>query len=201
MGRAFLQRLLRDEGGASIVEFAIVAPIFFMLFLGIMEFGLFMFHKIAVEAITLQAARESSLGKTMGGNCASTKTRVEYMECYVKDKSKSLVRGGATEVEINTLSKGGTVEPDICLDGDNYSSKPKTCDMYEDINGNGKYDGLAAANDLGEASTLVEVRVVYPWKALVTPYIGQYFGSDDTKGGTTGVALITASTIIRNEPF
>ncbi|PZP86330.1 MAG: hypothetical protein DI582_03020 [Azospirillum brasilense] len=201
MSRAFLQRFLHDEGGASIVEFAIVAPIFFMLFLGIMEFGLFMFHKIAVEAITLQAARESSLGKTMGGNCASTKTRVEYMECYVKDKSKSLVRGGGTEVEINTLAKGGTIEPDICMDGGKYTSKPITCTSYEDVNGNGTYEGLAAADDLGDASTLVEVRVVYPWKALVTPYIGQFFGSDDKKGGTTGVAMITASTIIRNEPF
>ena len=207
MSKQFFQRFLNDERGANIIEFAFVAPVFFLLFLGILEFGLYMFHRIAVEAITMQAARESSLGKSnSAGPCAGTADRASYMRCVVQQKSKSLIRGDDTIVQINTLANGGTFLPDICLfDPQKPSSAPAVCGPgnvgpFEEVNGATGYQGASAAAAVGNAGDVVEVRVIYPWKVLI-PYLAQYFGSADGKGGTTGVVMISARTVFKNEPF
>lgn len=54
---ASLRRLLRDRSGTSIVEFAILAPVIFGLFLGVLQIGLQMFSYNAIRSITADTAR------------------------------------------------------------------------------------------------------------------------------------------------
>lgn len=55
-------RVIRNNDGATIIEFAIVAPVLFMLVFGIIEFSLLMFASSVVEGATNNAARLSKTG-------------------------------------------------------------------------------------------------------------------------------------------
>lgn len=203
------KQFIRNRDGASIVEFAIVAPIFFLLIMGIIEFGLFMFHKVAIEAITMQVAREASLNSSSGySNCNGGNDRYAYIRCYVREKASSLINGEQVQVNINTVAQGGTTVPDICLNTDPPSSTPATCaggQGYEEVNGLPGYQGASSINRPGSAGELIEVRVSYPWRVLV-PFMSKIIGSEQppAKAGDpptrTGVVMITSSTVFRNEP-
>ncbi|MFM9889310.1 MAG: TadE/TadG family type IV pilus assembly protein [Rickettsiales bacterium] len=189
-----LNRCCADEAGATIVEFALIAPLFFLVFMGVLELGMFSFHKVAVEAITASSGREASIGKTAGGSCASTISRVEYVACLVKYKSSSLISGERTQVQANTIAGGGTMKPDLCLDDiNNPSTGPATCTKFKEVNGTPGYQGAASILNLGNAGELVQITVTYPWKVQF-PIASGLFGDD-------GVFLISSSTVIRNEPF
>jgi Flp pilus assembly protein TadG len=198
------RNLMRARDGASAVEFAIVAPIFFFLMMAIMEFGLFMFHKVAIESITMQVGREASLNVASGNDpeCASAAAdRLAYIRCYVERKAAYLINGDRVTVNINTVARGGTRAPDICLGNGSAppASSPTCSGAYEDVNGNGVYDPPASNNSVGSAGDLIEVRVSYPWRVLV-PYMSRVIGSQQEDGSRTNVVLITSSTVFRNEP-
>ena len=59
MRRALLPlgRLAASERGASAVEFALLAPVFFGLFLGVVEVGMYMQNNTAVRSLASDAAR------------------------------------------------------------------------------------------------------------------------------------------------
>lgn len=193
---------IRDQRGASIVEFAVVAPVFFLLIIGILEFGLFMFHKIVIESITMQVGRESSLLKEKGtGACSTTTDPYAYIRCYVREKTAYLINGDLVEVNINTVAGGGTRVPDICLSTTPPSSTVATCvgvGGYEEVNGIPGYQP-ASGNRVGDAGELIEVRVSYPWQVLV-PFLNNLIGTRREDGSSTGVVMITSSTVFRNEP-
>lgn len=205
----FIRQAARDARGATIIEFAVVAPLFFMLILGILEFGLFMMHKIAVESLTMEISREATLGKTSGGPCSGTIDRVGYIRCLAQSKGSAFVRHEQLVVQVNPVSANGTIIPDICLRHagvylDPPSSTEAVCDesgdVHEEINGIPGYQS-AAASDMGDAGTVMEVRISYPWKVLI-PFMAQFFGSmDGSTGEHSGVVMITSSTVVRNEPF
>lgn len=199
-----IRSLIRDRRGASILEFALIAPIFFLLIMGILEFGLFMFHKVVIESITMQVGREASLNTSAGTTCAGGNDRLTYIRCYVREKSAFLINGEQTQVTINTVAQGGTRVSDICLDVDPPRSTPTCSGSYEDVNGNNVYDPPAVNNSVGAPGDLIEVRVSYPWQVLV-PFMKYFIGSSQaTAEGEapkrTGVVMITSSTVFRNEP-
>lgn len=188
--------LLCKRDGSTIIEFAIIAPVFFLLMFGVTEFGLFMYHKIIIERIAVEISRVASIGKLFDSVCTNPPDRVAYIKCVVKDRSSGLINSDKVEVQIVRLSEGSTTTPDICLDNpDNPSSAPATCSVYEDVNNDGEYKGIAASN-AGNAGDVVEVRISYPW-IVQFPLIKDYFGSAAHKG----IVMVTASTVIKNEPF
>jgi Flp pilus assembly protein TadG len=56
---------LRRESGATLVEFAIVAPVFFMMLFGIIEMGLAFHNRIVVDDAVQEAGR---LGSALGND-------------------------------------------------------------------------------------------------------------------------------------
>ena len=52
-----LRRLVRREDGATVVEFALLAPVFFMALIGLLETGLYMQNFNAVRSLSSDAAR------------------------------------------------------------------------------------------------------------------------------------------------
>lgn len=195
------RHFMRNRDGASIVEFAIVAPIFFLLIMGILEFGLFMFHKVAIEAITMQVGREASLNTSSGySTCNGGNDRYAYIRCYVREKSAGLINGEQVEVNINTVAGGSTRAPDICIEGGTPSTASCPTDgRYEEVNGIPGFQGTSTLNQPGAAGELIEVRVSYPWRVLV-PFMSRFIGTADEQGTRTGVVMITSSTVFRNEP-
>jgi len=66
------KRLSEEEGGNVMIEFAMLAPVFFMLILGLVEFVLFQYKTYALNHIVYEAARNLQTGEVQGaGNVAA----------------------------------------------------------------------------------------------------------------------------------
>ncbi len=206
--RPVFSGLFRSNDGATIIEFAVVAPVFFLIMFGMMEFGLYMYHKITVERIAVDVSRISSIQKISDSSCPTdtsktTKERqIDYIKCVVKEKSSALINGDRTQVQIANLSAGETSKaPDICLNDPEHPSSetPKEdCKIYEDVDGDGNYTPSGGINtgstNVAGVGDVIEVRISYPW-SIQMPFMSQFFGGP----AHNGVVMISESTIIRNE--
>jgi Flp pilus assembly protein TadG len=91
-----------NRRGASAVEFAIVAPIFFMVVLGIIEFG----RMSMVQQIITNAAREGArVGVLDGSTFDSVNTKVQQ---YL---SAAAIKGAKVTVNPNPPSSAGFDQP------------------------------------------------------------------------------------------
>jgi Flp pilus assembly protein TadG len=88
--------------GASVVEFAIVAPIFFMVVLGIIEFG----RMAMVQQVITNAAREGARVGILDG--ATLKTVDDKVRQYL---TASAIKGGKVNVVPDPPSSAGYDEP------------------------------------------------------------------------------------------
>jgi len=186
----FLRQFLRDTRGTTIIEFAVVAPIFFLIIFAIIELGLLMFSQVALESATMQVSRSAAIcNKESGGgaDCA------QAVRTLIAARTRGLINAENIRIQANPLANGGIPSnPELCLT--NPPSTPAICPsgtMFDDRNGNGRYDGPGEVT-VGTAGQLVEIRVSYPWRTLI-PMMDRIYGDD-------GVMLLSASTIIKNEP-
>ena len=111
-------RKYRRQQGTSLVEFAFVAPVFFMLLFGIIEFSVILFDKATITNASREGARTGILfrdgDRSVGGaNLAAEKTLIENV---VNDYASAYL-----------LSLGG-------------SSSITTSVTRTDRNGNGVFD-------------------------------------------------------------
>lgn len=179
-----------DNAGTTLIEFALVAPAFFLLLMAVIEFGLIGFHQVAIESAVAATAREASLGRaTPGGD------RVEFVRTQLREKLAGIINPEQLQITAATVVSGGTpASPDVCLD-----DPPRlggACEpplLFEEVNNIPGYQGAAASVSLGNAGDVIEVRVLYPWRVQL-PLMSRFFGEN-------GVFLITANTIVKNEPF
>ena len=202
-----LRRLRRHQEGATAVEFAIVGFMFFMLMFGIIEYGMIMLTKVAIESAVMQVSRATSLG-TLGGNDPDTNIacidRVCTARWLVRQRTLGLLNSQAVRVTGNVISAAATASPrvpDICL-GDPADPYPTTCPTGSNfINNDGipGYQSSATALSGGGAGDLVEIRVTYLWRVLFPMF--EIFQPQADAGGQRGFLVITSSAVIKNEPF
>lgn len=218
-----IKRFLRQERGTTAVEFAIVANVFFLLSMGILEFGFVNYMKVAVQSVALNAGRYASIGAIPSG-CSDTACAVQK---FVEQETAGFVKSENVHVDSRVLgsaSDAAPPTPDVCLKDPNdpYPPDCKTQSgvpgYFIDKNGNGIYDGPSAltSGNLGNPGDLVEVRITYVWYTLF-PYMSRFFHDDaykqrangetqkDTDGqivkhGEEGFITITSTAIFRNEP-
>lgn len=197
--------LLRDREGATIVEFALVAPAFFFLLFCIVEFGLIQFSKVALESATAQVARDATLGKSSDSECSSSTDRASYIRCLFEHRTSGLINSENIYItaEVVTGNTGGVqFVPDICLTNPprvGGSCPPGT--PYEEMNGMAGFQGGQESMSVGGAGDLIEVKVFYPWKVAI-PFFDRYFGNvNPDTGERSGVIMLTSSTVVKNEPF
>lgn len=199
-----LPRLLRAREGATIVEFALIAPMFFFLLFCIVEFGLIQFSKVALESATAQVARDATLGKTADAECVGSVDRVSYIRCLFANRTNGLINSEQIYIAaavVNGMGGGVTAQPDICMTDPPTVGGPCPSGVYEDVNGNGVYDASVPPVSIGNAGDMIEIKVFYPWKIKI-PFLDRYFGSVNPETGErNGIIMITSSTVVKNEPF
>lgn len=73
-------RLIRNSDGAAAIEFAILAPVLFMLMLGTVELGLLMFASSVIENAATNASRIGLTGNDGNNNFGDTDARFAIVE-------------------------------------------------------------------------------------------------------------------------
>lgn len=69
-------RLSREEGGNVMIEFALLAPVFFMLVMGLVEFVLYQYKTYALNHIVYEATRNLQTGEVQ----SATNKREKFEE-------------------------------------------------------------------------------------------------------------------------
>lgn len=183
-----LPSLGSDERGATVVEFAIIAPVMGLVLLGAFDVGHTLYMRAVLQGVLQKAARDSSL------ESGSEQAKLEAIDKKVTAQVSAIANNGAIEIKrryYRTFSEASAAKAEDWTD----SNGNGTCDAgepYTDRNLNKIWDKDGANGGQGGArdSTVYTVTVSYPRFFPIYNMIG---GSNTTK--------VSAATVLRNQPY
>lgn len=183
----FLRRFIGGNEGVAAVEFAMVAPVLFLLIFGITEFSLIMYATSIIEGATTNSSRMGKTGYTEAGM-----TREEMIYDIIKDEAGSLFNPDHLVITAKAYNDYDDIGVAEDYDDNNGNGTYDVGDTLYDTNGNGVWDSDIGAAGLGGAGDVVVYTVSYPWE-LFTPLIGSMFENS--------TYTITTSIVVKNEPY
>jgi Flp pilus assembly protein TadG len=190
-----LMRLRKDQKGAALMEFALVAPTFILLVMGGLEAGHSLYVRAVLQGAVQKAARDSALeGSVVGGVQASidTKVRDQIFNAYNIEPTfsrryyRSFEKAASAQAEPFTdtpASAGVAGQPNgLCDRGE----------AFTDNNNNSTWDRDGA--DAGQGGP--EDKVVY----TATMSYPTLFGMAGLLG-FSNTQTVSASTVVGNQPY
>jgi Flp pilus assembly protein TadG len=181
-----LRRLAHASEGATIVEFALIAPVLMVTLMGIFDVGYNMYATTLLKGAIHQAARDSTLEGTTAVSAEALDDKVES----VVHKLVGSATVVATRKSYSTFSK--VRQPEDFVDAGDMNGSCDNGEVFEDANGNGNWDADRGKTGVGGArdAVLYTVTVSYP---RVFPMAG-LIGLSDT-------STMSATTVLRNQPY
>lgn len=164
----------RSQSGAAAIEFAFVAPVFFILFFGIMEGGIMMFGKAALINATQDAARLVRTGQAQTGSIQQGAFKQK-----ICDGISALLNCANLQVDVQVLASG-------------FSSGG----LGNPTDANGELNPNQNNYNTGAPCDVVVVRSFYRYN-IVTPVANRILSG--RVGGTFN--YLTAAAAFRNEPY
>jgi Flp pilus assembly protein TadG len=180
--RPLLRRFRRNRRGSAVVEFALVAPMFFALLFAIVETALMFLATQVLETITQDAARAVFTGQAQSGGVVSCQVGGQSSPCtqtsfqsYLCSKIPALFNCSGIYVDVQS-----------------YNS-------FSAITINSQISGGAFVNTMqynpGGPGDIVVVRVFYQWPLFVT---GLGYNIANLSGNQR---LLVATAAFQNEPY
>lgn len=180
-----LARLRDDTSGATIVEFALVAPVLFTMLFGLFDVGHNMYTAQMLQGAIQKAARDS----TIEGAASNTTS----LDAKVTTAVRAVAPGSTLAFSRKSYSTFTSVSRPEDYDDLN---KNGTCDAnepFEDANGNKAWDkdvgnaGFGSARDAVLYTVTVTYKRFFPIYALIP--------------GQTKNFTMTTTTVLRNQPY
>lgn len=172
--RTLLRRSLRDNRGATAVEFALVAGPFIFMLMAVFELALVFTVSTTLDNATSKVARQIRTGQlqTAGGVTSTT---------FVQQICNNM----------------GWLTADC---PNNLSVDVRTYPAFQNITlstpvSNGQFQSTGLLFNMGNAGDIVLVRAYYQW-ALFTPFL-----DGGLQPLSNGKAVVVATTAFRNEPY
>lgn len=165
---AFRPLSIRRENGTTAIEFAIVAMVFLVIVLGIMEFGRALFLWNTVQEVTRRAAREAVVRNT---NDAPGISRFAVFRPEGGTVTVALPAGGEItnfSVRINYLNANMAnaspmpTDPADNISACNNASRATSCIRYVET-------CVATGNDCANSITYVPMVGLFPFLAIRIP--------------------------------
>ena len=106
MRKKVFKGLLKSRGGQSLVEFALVAPLFFLLIFGVLDLGRVLFTQMTLQHALREAGRYAVTGNHLPGtdpNTGSAYTRINSIKQIAKKAAAGL---DVTSITISSASGG-----------------------------------------------------------------------------------------------
>lgn len=184
MVREQIKAVHDDEAGATLVEFALLAPVLLTLLLGLFDMGFNLYTKTQLEGAIQEAARESTIE-----GAASRQSAIDNSVTA----AVHIISPGATVTfdrrAFQNFSDVSRPEDYTDVNGDN------TCndgEPYEDANGNGAWDTDSGTTGFGGArdAVLLTVTVTFPRAMPVAKLIG-----------LSSNQVLNTQTVLRNQPY
>ncbi|MFM9936339.1 MAG: TadE/TadG family type IV pilus assembly protein [Novosphingobium sp.] len=177
-------RLLRDRRGASAVEFAMTAPVLFLMISGTLDMAQGYFVNTVLQGAVNAAARKSSL---QTGQTASA-TLDTLVSSMIKN---AMPKATVTFVRKNYAEFSAVGMPEDFTDT-NKNGKYDAAECFVDMNSNALWDADMGQTGLGGANDVVVYTVTVNYKRMFG--FGSYLGLPLNQA-------IRATTILKNQPF
>lgn len=178
--------LRRDTSGATIVEFAVVAPIFIGIIMFIFDMGFMAYAR------SILSGEVNAVGRASALESATDKSQADQ-HARVAEKVRLIVPDGAVTFEresFNTYGLAQTrVEPFVDA---NDNDKCDVGESYLDLNGNSRFDLNGARAGAGGARDVVIYTATLRYARFFP--VAELFGMDND-------VEIQARTILKNQPF
>jgi len=97
---AVLPLKVKDSEGATIVEFALVAPVFALLLCAIMEFGYYFFVQHTLQFATREGTRLALVGGTLNDPGGNPMTRQASIDQTIRKNAALAVNPDALQINI-----------------------------------------------------------------------------------------------------
>lgn len=180
----FLRKMRRDKRGASAVEFALTAPILFLVISGTLDMAQGFYVNTVLQGSLNAAGRNSSL-QSAGTEAATLDAAVSKMIKYAMPKAS------VTFTRKNYSQFGSVGKPEDFTDSiDNDTYDPTEC--FVDMNGNETWDADMGSTGLGGANDVQVYTVSVSYKPMFG--FGSYLGLPTNQN-------IHGTTILRNQPY
>lgn len=188
IGRPFVRRgprrLGRDESGIAVVEFALTAPLFLLLIMGIFDFSWQMYANQVLQGAVSKAARDATLETNASDQSALDAGVRERVLNVFPDAQVSFTR-----LAYNSYDEVGDPES---FNDTNKNGEYDAGECFEDVNGNGVWDsdrgqtGNGGADDVVLYTASMRITRVLPvWRML----------------GQSQVVTLKSTTVLRNQPY
>jgi len=193
------RRLKADIRGVTAIEFAFVAPVFFVLLMGTIEAGVQYFAQTNLQEAVFEAARQIRTGQSA---------------CYTQDSKGACVPMTSVQFKDLVCSNASLLLPDCssklqvqvtastAFSGVSDTSPLVHNTANEADPANGTLDPKASGFTNGSACAVVLARAYYPAE-VATPVLAWFL--TDMKSAPTAAGydshLITAASAFRAEPY
>lgn len=183
-----LRTLRGCERGATLVEFAFVAPVMMLMLSGGFDLAHMAYAKAVLEGTVDKAGRDSTL------ETGASVTAGAAMDQAILEKVRSVTGPDATyTVERDSYTDFGDVEqPERLIDAAPFNGVHDTGECFEDENANGQWDADMGRAGQGGANDVVLYRLTITYPRLF-PMAGLLGWSPNQS--------ISAATILRNQPY
>jgi Flp pilus assembly pilin Flp len=179
------QRFPKARRGAAALEFALVAPVFFILLIGVFDLSILFFLLLTLENAALDAARFGSTGAV-----PEDATRDERIREIVHGATMGLLDDKGLDIRMLVYESYEDVAAAEWLFDVNGNDAHDPGEIFDDVNGNGVWDGDPGVPGSGAQNEIVVYRVSAQYR-LITPLMDDLIGA----------IPIRSAVPIRNEPF
>jgi Flp pilus assembly protein TadG len=188
--KGFCRRLRADsQKGSAAIEFAMVAPVFFLILMAIIESGVVFFAQSALQNAVNDAARLVRTGQascfTKDANSVCQPITVDQFRTQVCDEVKALLK---------VCTKDANGNSDLQFDVTAYPNGFVGVTNSSPLDANGDLPNLTAFST-GGACNVVLVRAFYRWP-IVTPGLSILLAN--MRGQ---FHLLATAAAFRNEPY
>lgn len=166
-----LKRISRSESGNTLIEFALLAPIFFMLIMGLIEFVLYQYKTYALNHVVYEAARNIQTGEVQTAGDMQAAFQEE-----VCAQAGAMIDCEAITFDVRAFDD---------LQDINYPPA--------EFNEDGDPTNFVFAPGGPEEYSTVRASIPHNF---VTPFMDRLFGM-----GPDQPAIVNAFVVVRNEPY
>jgi len=178
-----IARLLRDQTGATVVEFALIMPVLLgVLFVGF-ELGFAQYMRAVLEGTLQDAGRAATLQSAQASQTS--------IDSFVQGRVQSVFPAASVTLTRKNYATFADVNRPEDFTDLNANGRRDSGECFSDLNGNGLWDADVGRSGNGGANDIV----VYT--ALVTYQTGMPV----RMFGLNPITTLTASTTLRNQPY
>jgi Flp pilus assembly protein TadG len=154
------------ESGASLVEFALVAPFFILALFAALQVGLILFVQNALDTAAREASRLGITGQTTSGVAREQAIQNKVLS-VVQTYSGGIMDPNKVKITVKTYPNlAGVNNPEPFTDTNNNGLYDKG-EPYTDVNGNGMWDvDQGVTGSFGAAGQVVEYDISYVWDTV-----------------------------------